>query len=63
MSSSLPINLYNAGSAQAADLDFSREVLWKRMGLQIGRKAAQIPVYLVNPDQMDYLYPPRPATF
>ncbi len=56
---SLPARIYNLGSKAAADLDFTREALWLRMNASMGRKAVQIPVFLVNEDQMDELSPPR----
>jgi len=56
---SLPARIYNLGSKAAADLDFTREALWRRMDAPMGRKAVQIPVFLVNEDQMDELSPPR----
>ena len=63
MKPSLPITLYNAGSKEAHNLDFSRAVLWARMSPGMGRKAVTIPVYIVNPDQIDYLYPPHRKRF
>ncbi len=56
---SLPARIYNLGSKAAADLDFTREALWLRMNASMGRKAVQIPVFLVNEAQMDELSPPR----
>ena len=58
-SHSLPARIYNLGSKAAADLDFTREALWLRMNASMGRKAVQIPVFLVNEAQMDELSPPR----
>lgn len=55
----LPVGVHNLGSQEAQALDFSREVLWERMSGPMGRKAVKIPVFLVNRDQMDYLYPPE----
>ena len=55
----LPITLANLGSPAAEDLDFHRESLWKRMSPAMGHRATAIPVYLVNPGQMDFLYPPE----
>ncbi len=56
---SLPARIYNLGSKAAADLDFTREALWRRMDAPMGRKAVQIPVFLVNEEQMDELSPPK----
>jgi hypothetical protein len=56
---SLPARIYNLGSKAAADLDFTREALWLRMNVSMGRKAVQIPVFLVNEAQMDELSPPK----
>ncbi|MDT7942809.1 MAG: hypothetical protein RQ993_06005 [Bacteroidota bacterium] len=56
---SLPARIYNLGSKAAADLDFTREALWRRMDASMGRKAVQIPVFLVNEAQMDELSPPE----
>ena len=56
---SLPARIYNLGSKAAADLDFTREALWRRMDAPMGRKAVQIPVFLVNEAQMDELSPPK----
>ncbi len=39
--------------------DFQRNILWVRMSSAMGQKAVQIPVFLVNEEQMDILYPPR----
>jgi len=58
-SHSLPARIYNLGSKAAAGLDFTREALWLRMNASMGRKAVQIPVFLVNEAQMDELSPPR----
>ncbi|GAA5335991.1 hypothetical protein YIM730264_20140 [Thermus hydrothermalis] len=44
-------------------MDFSRETLWRRMDGPMGRKAVQIPVFLVNRRQMDYLNPPERMRF
>lgn len=57
----LPVEVHNLGSQEAQALDFSREALWKRMSGPMGKKAVEVPVFLVNPAQMDYLYPPRAA--
>lgn len=59
----LPIQLANVGSREAPGLDFTREALWKRMDGGMGRKAVQTPVFLANPRQMDYLYPPERLRF
>ena len=56
-SHSLPARIYNLGSKAVADLDFTREALWLRMNAPMGRKAVQIPVFLVNEAQMDELSP------
>jgi hypothetical protein len=56
--------VHNLGSPQGGLLDFGREETYARMNPSLGRKAAAIPVYLVNPAQMDRLYPPeRRRTF
>ncbi len=56
--------VHNLGSPQGGLLDFGREEIYARMDLSLGRKAAALPVYLVNPAQMDHLYPPeRRRTF
>ncbi|RIH81370.1 hypothetical protein Mlute_02821 [Meiothermus luteus] len=59
----LPIQLADVGSREAQGLDFTREALWKRMDGGMGRKAVQTPVFLANPRQMDYLYPPERLRF
>ncbi|BDG17691.1 hypothetical protein TbrSNM41_24250 (plasmid) [Thermus brockianus] len=53
----------NLGSREAGKMDFAREALWRRMDGAMGKKAVQIPVFLVNPRQMDYLYPPERMRF
>jgi len=57
--------VHNLGSPQGGLLDFGREETYARMNLSLGRKAAALPVYLVNPAQMDRLYypPERRRTF
>jgi hypothetical protein len=56
--------VHNLGSPEGGLLDFGREEIYARMDPSLGRKAAALPVYLVNPDQMDRLYPPeRRRTF
>jgi hypothetical protein len=56
--------VHNLGSPQGGLLDFGREEIYARMNPSLGRKAAALPVYLVNPAQMDRLYPPeRRRTF
>ena len=56
--------VHNLGSPQGGLLDFGREETYARMDPSLGRKAAALPVYLVNPAQMDRLYPPeRRRTF
>jgi hypothetical protein len=56
--------VHNLGSPQGELLDFGREEIYARMDLSLGRKAAALPVYLVNSAQMDRLYPPeRRRTF
>jgi hypothetical protein len=56
--------VHNLGSPQGELLDFGREETYARMNPSLGRKAAALPVYLVNPAQMDRLYPPeRRRTF
>lgn len=39
--------------------DFHREKLWGRMSSVMGQKAIVIPVFILNEEQMDILYPPR----
>ncbi len=53
----IPIKVINLGSSKANKLDFSRKELYNRMSPQMGKKAIEIPVYLVNPQQMDLIYP------
>jgi hypothetical protein len=56
--------VHNLGSPQGGLLDFGQEEIYARMNPSLGRKAAALPVYLVNPAQMDRLYPPeRRRTF
>ncbi len=56
--------VHNLGSPQGELLDFGREETYARMDPSLERKAAALPVYLVNPAQMDRLYPPeRRRTF
>jgi len=38
-----PAPMYNLGSKAAADLDFTRAALWRRMDASMGRKALSIP--------------------
>jgi hypothetical protein len=38
-------------------MDFERDELWSRMDAEMGKKAVSLPVFLVNPNQMDMLYP------
>lgn len=59
----LPVQVANLGSPVGAKLDFSREELWARMDAPMGKKAVEVPVYLVNPNQMDVLYPPERLRF
>jgi len=56
---SLPISLTNLGSAEAGQLNFSNPILYARMRPEVWHLAKAIPVYLVNPDQMDEIYPPQ----
>ncbi|WP_114313556.1 hypothetical protein [Thermus caldifontis] len=60
---SLPIRLTDLGSQEAHQLDFTREALWERMDPGMGRKAVSLPVFLVNPGQMDLLYPQERLRF
>lgn len=55
----VPINVWNLGSSQGGKLNFAQQTLWSRMRIEIAKTAAKIPVYLVNEQQMDYLYPPE----
>jgi len=59
----LPVRVENLGSPAGVELDFSREKLWARMDAPMGKKAVEVPVYLVNPNQMDVLYPPERLRF
>ncbi len=56
-----PVQVYNLGSPAGTQMDFTRDELWSRMDIdtEMGRKAVQTPVFLVNTDQMDRLYPPN----
>jgi len=38
-----PAPMYNLDSKAAADLDFTRAALWRRMDASMGRKALSIP--------------------
>jgi hypothetical protein len=53
----VPVQVYNLGSPAGAQMDFERDELWSRMDAEMGRKAVSLPVFLVNPNQMDMLYP------
>jgi len=55
----VPVKVYNLGSPAGTLMDFDRNELWNRMDTEMGRKAISIPVFLVNEEQMDYLYPPK----
>ena len=55
----VPVQVYNLGSPAGAQMDFERNELWSRMDAEMGKKAVSLPVFLVNPDQMDMLYPPE----
>lgn len=63
MKRNLPAWIVDMGSPASQHLDFSREKLWARMDSLMGRKAVELPVYLVNPRQMDLLYPPERLKF
>lgn len=63
MKRNLPVWIVDMGSPASQHLDFSREELWARMDSPMGRKAVELPVYLVNPRQMDLLYPPERLKF
>ncbi|WP_318774433.1 hypothetical protein [Thermus sp.] len=63
MGKTLPIRVANVGSGEAGRLDFNRENLWRRMDGAMGKKAVETPVFLANPGQMDYLYPPKQLRF
>ena len=53
----VPVQVYNLGSPAGAQMDFERNELWSRMDAEMGKKAVSLPVFLVNPNQMDMLYP------
>jgi hypothetical protein len=53
----VPVQVYNLGSPAGAQMDFERDELWSRMDAEMGKKAVSLPVFLVNPNQMDMLYP------
>jgi hypothetical protein len=53
----VPVQIYNLGSPAGAQMDFERDELWSRMDAEMGKKAVSLPVFLVNPNQMDMLYP------
>ncbi len=57
----IPIEVKNLGSKEADKLDFSREELYKRMDPYpfMSKRATEVPVYLVNPKQMDIVSPPE----
>ena len=55
----VPVQVYNLGSPAGAQMDFERDELWSRMDAEMGKKAVSLPVFLVNPNQMDMLYPPE----
>lgn len=55
----VPVQVYNLGSPAGAQMDFKRDELWSRMDAEMGKKAVSLPVFLVNPNQMDMLYPPE----
>ncbi|MFT0753114.1 hypothetical protein [Synechococcus sp. RC10A2] len=53
----VPVQVYNLGSPAGAQMDFERDELWSRMDAEMGKKAVSLPVFLVNPNQMNMLYP------
>jgi hypothetical protein len=53
----VPVQVYNLGSPAGAQMDFERDELLSRMDAEMGKKAVSLPVFLVNPNQMDMLYP------
>jgi hypothetical protein len=53
----VPVQVYNLGSPAGAQMDFERDELWSRMDAEMGKEAVSLPVFLVNPNQMDMLYP------
>jgi hypothetical protein len=55
----VPVKVYNLGSPAGTLMDFDRDELWNRMDTEMGIEAVSIPVFLVNEEQMDYLYPPE----
>lgn len=60
MKKSVPISVWNLGSStKRFKTKFADELLWKRMDRTIAYTAKKLPVFLVNPSQMDYLYPPK----
>jgi hypothetical protein len=59
----IPIKVHNLGSSEGRKLSFARETLYKRMSASLMSLAVNIPVYLVNTKQMDYLCPPGGRRF
>ncbi|MCL6535866.1 MAG: hypothetical protein K6U77_07310 [Armatimonadetes bacterium] len=55
----IPVQVFNLGSPAGTQMDFGRDALWSRMDSEIGFEAVNLPVFLVNPNQMDMLYPPE----
>jgi len=53
----VPVQVYNLGSPAGTQMNFERDELWSRMDAEMGKKAVSLPVFLVNPNQMDMLYP------
>jgi len=55
----IPAQVFNLGSPAGTQMDFGRDTLWSRMDSEMGFEAVNLPVFLVNPNQMDILYPPE----
>jgi hypothetical protein len=53
----IPVQVYNLGSPAGTQMDFGRDELWSRMDAEMGFEAVSLPVFLVNPHQMDLIYP------
>lgn len=53
------VKVYNLGSPNGSLLNFNRKELWARMDAVMSKKALSIPIFLVNENQMDKLYPPE----
>ncbi len=60
---SIPVTIHNLGSPEGKALNFARKALYERMSPFLMDLAVDIPVYLVNEAQMDFLYPPERRRF